>query len=151
MAKYFSQKDIDEFKECFYFLQKKGVIESPEALERTMQSLNFNPTSKETMEYFLKHNVNGRIDFAHLLDVLHQHSQVEKAFTEILSAFEAQDKEKKGFLSAAEISQVLTSTGERLTQREVNQLFRDAGMMNQGKIDYKQLLQSLLGPLPDYE
>jgi len=150
MAKHFSQKDIDEFKECFYFLQKKGVIESPEALEKTMQSLNFNPTSKETIEYFSKHNVNGRIDFAHLLDVLHEHSKVENALAEIMGAFEAQDKDKKGLLSAAEISQVLTATGERMTQREVNQLFRDAGMLNQGMIDYKQLLQSLLGPLPDY-
>ena len=59
MAKYFSQKSIDEFKECFYFLQKKGVIESPEALEKTMQSLNFNPTYKETLDYFKRHNVNG--------------------------------------------------------------------------------------------
>merc|ERR1719285_1440230 len=97
------------------------------------------------MEYFMKHNVNGRIDFAQLLDVLHAHSKVEKVVDEILGAFEAQDKDKKGVLSAAEISQVLTSTGERMNQREVTQLFRDAGMMN-----YKQLLQALLGPHPDY-
>ena len=29
-------------------------------------------------------------------------------------------------------NQVLTATGERMTQREVNQLFLDAGMLNQG-------------------
>jgi len=151
MAKYFSQKDIDEFKECFYFLQKKGVIESPEALEKTMQSLNFNPTYKETLEYFKKHNINGRIDFAHLLDVLHEHSKVENVQDEIMNAFKAQDKERKGVLPAEEISQVLMSMGERMTQREVNQLFRDAGMLNQGMINYKELLQSLMAPVPDYD
>ena len=46
------------------------------------------------------------MDFAHLLDVLHEHSKVENAFAEILGAFEAQDKDKKGLLSAAEVSQV---------------------------------------------
>ena len=53
---------------------------------------------------------SGRIDFAHLLDVLHEHSKVENALAEIMGAFEAQDKDKKGLLSAAEISQV-TSLG----------------------------------------
>lgn len=150
MAKYFSQKSIDEFKECFYFLQTRGVIESPDALEKTMQSLNFNPTSRETLDYFKRHNKDGRIDFAQLLDVLHEHSKVEKVHEEILSAFVAQDRDKKGVLPASEISQILVSTGERMTHREVHQLFREAGMPNQGLVDYRQLLQSLLAPLPDY-
>ena len=61
--------------------------------------------------------ISGRIDFAQLLDVLHAHSKVEKVVDEILGAFEAQDKDKKGVLSAAEISQVILENISNGTDR----------------------------------
>ena len=63
-------------------------------------------------------NTDGKIDFATFLDVMYQHSQTEKCQQEIMAAFTSHDKHGKGYVPAAELMQILTSFGERLTRQE---------------------------------
>lgn len=49
---------------------------------------------------------------------MHSHSTQEKCQEEILAAFKAHDTKKTGYVSAAEIRNMLTGFGEKLTRRE---------------------------------
>ena len=61
---------------------------------------------------------NKQLDFASFLDVLHDHSMVENCQKELEAALVAQDRSRSGYISAADIRQILTSMGERLSRNE---------------------------------
>ena len=46
----------------------------------------------------------------------HQQLSQENAAKEILAAFKQSDTKKQGFITAQELRQILTSTGEKVTQ-----------------------------------
>ena len=61
---------------------------------------------------------------------------------ELREAFRVFDKDGDGFISAAELRIVMTSLGEKLTDKEVEDMLNEADANNDGKIDYegKQVL-----------
>ena len=61
---------------------------------------------------------NKQLDFASFLDVLHDHSMVENCQKELEAALVAHDRSRSGYVSAADIRQILTSMGERLSRNE---------------------------------
>ena len=61
---------------------------------------------------------NKQLDFASFLDVLHDHSKVENCQKELEAALVAQDQSRSGYVSAADIRQILTSLGEKLSRNE---------------------------------
>lgn len=61
---------------------------------------------------------DGVIDFAEFLNIIHLHIQSSSPNKEILDAFKAYDVRKTGYLNAKELRSILTSTGERLTNKD---------------------------------
>ena len=55
----------------------------------------------------------------------------------MIAAFKVFDRDGNGFVDAAELRQTLISLGERLTDEEVDEMFRDADVDNDGKLNYK--------------
>ena len=49
---------------------------------------------------------------------MHDHSVKEDTIKEILAAFQAQDKDKKGYISTQEARNILTHLGEGLSRHE---------------------------------
>ena len=62
--------------------------------------------------------LDGRMDFATFLEVMYQHSQVEKCQQDILAAFKAHDSRGTGKVPAAELVHILTNFGEKLSKAE---------------------------------
>ena len=58
------------------------------------------------------------MSFPDFLDVMHQHSQVEKVPDEILAAFKGHDPRKTGTIPARELRHILLHWGERLSHKE---------------------------------
>ena len=56
---------------------------------------------------------------------------------ELREAFRVFDKDGDGFISAAELRIVMTSLGEKLTDKEVEDMLNEADANNDGKIDYE--------------
>ncbi|GAB6033147.1 hypothetical protein CHUAL_012756 [Chamberlinius hualienensis] len=52
MATYFSEKDIEEFRDCFYLYARSGYIKNEKELQVIMRSLGVNPTVNEIEKYF---------------------------------------------------------------------------------------------------
>lgn len=149
MARHFSESDIDEFRECFYLFARSGTITSLDELTVIMRSLGLSPTINELTAYMKKKN--GRLSFADFLDVMHQHSNVEKLPDEVQAAFKAGDLEKRGTISARHLRHLLQNWGEGLSQREVDNIFREANIQsNNSQIRYQDFVKICCAPVPDY-
>jgi len=153
MAKHFSQSDIDEFSDCVGLFAKDAkakVLGNSEELSRVMRSLGFSPTSEEIEIYYKKYNKDDRIEFASFLEIMYEHSQREKCQQEIMAAFQAHDKHKRGTVPSQELFHILTNFGEKISAKEVELLFKEAGVGRTGEVPYNNIVSTLLTPLPDY-
>lgn len=63
---------------------------------------------------------------------MHEHSQVENRQKELKAALLSQDREKRGFVNAAELKHILTNIGEKLTSKE--------GLYNGGMNNYNSFI-----------
>ncbi|XP_023283585.1 calmodulin-like protein 4 [Seriola lalandi dorsalis] len=146
MAKFLTQDQINEFKECFslYDRQRKGKIEARELIT-VMRCLGSNPTPSEVERHLLSHNTDrgGELDFSTFLSVMHRQLQQEAPEEEILEAMRMADKEHKGFILASELRAKLTGLGEKLTDREVDELLREAGVGPDGRVHCEQFAKAV--------
>lgn len=90
------------------------------------------------------------MDFASFLEAMHDHSKVENVDKELLNAFLAHDEEKKGYVPAGEVRNILMKIGMQLSRGEVDALFRETNVSPGGQIRYHDFLKTLLMPVPDY-
>eukprot|EP00745_Piridium_sociabile_P033885 TRINITY_DN58265_c0_g1_i1.p1 TRINITY_DN58265_c0_g1~~TRINITY_DN58265_c0_g1_i1.p1 ORF type:complete len:152 (+),score=36.42 TRINITY_DN58265_c0_g1_i1:54-509(+) len=151
MARYFSESKIEEFKECFDFHARREFITHEGDLSIIMRSLSYSPTREEVTKYFSKHRTpEGQLDFASVLDVLHEHCGVENCQTELQAALAAQDRGRSGHVSTSDVRHILTSLGEKLSRNEVDTLFREAGISSSGQVKISDFVQTIMTPSPDY-
>ncbi|XP_055324753.1 calmodulin-like protein 4 [Sitodiplosis mosellana] len=147
MARYFKEQDIDEFRECFYLFARSGQITTLDELTVIMRSLGLSPTIKELTRYLRKKN--GRMSFADFLDVMHQHSKVENLPDEVIDAFKAA-MDNKGTIPAKQLRHLLQNWGEGLSVREIDNIFREANVQNNGSVHYSDFVKIACAPVPDY-
>ncbi|KAJ3593741.1 hypothetical protein NHX12_006075 [Muraenolepis orangiensis] len=141
MAKFFTPAQINEFKECFslYDKKQKGKIEAGD-LVTVMRSLGTSPT-------FTK---QGELDFSTFLTMMHRQMQQEDPQTEILEAMKMADKQNKGYIQAVELRVKLTKLGEKLTNKEVDELFKETNVKSNGKVNYVEFTRMITLPPVDY-
>ncbi|CAG7720575.1 unnamed protein product [Allacma fusca] len=149
MARFFREQDIDEFRECFYLNAKhQGTIRSLDELSLIMRSLGMSPTISELKKY-LK-DKGGKMTFADFLETIHTHNQVERIPEEILDAFKASDTTQRGMIPAKDLKNILAGWGEKLSSKEVDQIFREANVNVNGMINYADFVRIVCAPVPDY-
>uniref|UniRef100_A0A3Q3X7N3 EF-hand domain-containing protein n=1 Tax=Mola mola TaxID=94237 RepID=A0A3Q3X7N3_MOLML len=145
-AKFLSQDQINDFKECFSLFdrQRKGKIEAQELIT-VMRCLGSNPTPAEVQRHLLSHRISGagELDFSTLLSVMHRQLQQETPEEEILLALRMVDREQKGFVLAAELRAKLTGLGEKLTDQEVDGLLQEAGVGDDGRVPCEQFAKAV--------
>lgn len=113
---------------------------------------------------------NNKMSFSDFLDTVHFHSggkflivdfihsfiksnfkfliSVEKLPKEIMDAFEAADVEKSGKINARVLKNILGNWGERLSSREIDNIFREANVSE--LITYSDFVKICAAPVPDY-
>ncbi|XP_033490474.2 calmodulin-like protein 4 isoform X1 [Epinephelus lanceolatus] len=146
MAKFLTQDQINEFKECFslYDRQRKGKIEARELIT-VMRCLGSNPTPSEVHRHLMSHTIDwgGELDFSIFLSIMHRQLQQEAPEEEILEAMRMADKEQKGFILASELRAKLTGLGEKLTDQEVDELLKEAGVGPDGRVHCEQFAKAV--------
>ncbi|XP_035865502.1 calmodulin-like protein 4 isoform X4 [Phyllostomus discolor] len=93
---------------------------------------------------------NGELDFSTFLTIMHTQIKQEDPKKEILLAMLMADKEKKGYIMASELRSKLTKLGEKLTHKEVDDLFREANIEPNGKVKYDEFIHKIVTPVRDY-
>jgi calmodulin len=119
MSKYFSEKDIEDYRQCFKFYAKEGHVTNGENLGFIMRSLGMSPTLIELKNYYETHKrEDGQIDFAEFLNIIHEYLQNVKVNDEMQSAFTCLDPKNSGHIPAQDLKLILTSIGEKLSSRD---------------------------------
>nr|XP_020461488.1 calmodulin-like protein 4 [Monopterus albus] len=153
MAKFFTPVQINEFKECFslYDKKQKGKIDAKD-LVTVMRCLGASPTFGEIDRHLKVHKIEktGELDFSTFLTMMHRQMQQEDPKTEILEALRMIDKQKKGYIQASELRAKLTMLGEKLTNKEVDALFKEANIKSDGIVRYEEFTQIVTLPPVDY-
>ncbi|XP_061669970.1 calmodulin-like protein 4a isoform X2 [Syngnathoides biaculeatus] len=153
MAKFFTPAQINEFKECFslYDKKQKGKIDVKD-LVIVMRCLGTSPTLGEIERHLQVHKIekSGSLDFSTFLTMMHRQIQQEDPKTEILEALRMTDKQKKGYIQASELRAKLTMLGEKLTVKEVDDLFKEANIKPSGAVNYKAFTEMVTLPPVDY-
>ncbi|EGT57055.1 hypothetical protein CAEBREN_16014 [Caenorhabditis brenneri] len=85
MTEFFSQKQIDEIRECFNFYATSGILKTASQLRCALRSLGYSPTAAKTQEYFRKQNKKP-IEFAMFLDICKDEQNSPDPLTEIIKA-----------------------------------------------------------------
>lgn len=148
MARYFKEQDIDEFRECFYLYARRGQINTMDELTVIMRSLGMSPTIAELRDYMKQKG--GKMAFADFLDVMHQNSTKENIPKELLAAFRGSDPNKKGVIPAKDLWHILVKWGEKVSPREVDQIFKEANISRTGMVKYEEFIKIVCAPVPDY-
>ncbi|XP_008571991.1 PREDICTED: calmodulin-like protein 4 isoform X2 [Galeopterus variegatus] len=81
---------------------------------------------------------------------MHMQIKQEDPKKEILLAMLMADKEKKGYIMASELRSKLMNLGEKLTHKEVDDLFREANIEPNGKVKYDEFIHKITLPARDY-
>uniref|UniRef100_A0A2K6RUQ3 Calmodulin-like protein 4 n=1 Tax=Rhinopithecus roxellana TaxID=61622 RepID=A0A2K6RUQ3_RHIRO len=153
MAKFLSQDQINEYKECFslYDKQQRGKIKATDLMV-ALRCLGASPTPWEVQQHLQTHGIdgNGELDFSTFLTIMHMQIKQEDPKKEILLAMLMADKEKKGYIMASDLRSKLTSLGEKLTHKEVDDLFREADIEPNGKVKYDEFIHKITLPGQDY-
>ena len=135
-----------------------GTITNVE-LGTVMRSLGQNPTEAELQDMINEVDAdgNGTIDFPEFLTMMARKMRDTDTQEEIKEAFKVFDKDGNGFISAAELRHVMTSLGaflqmisrpfglvircplrigEKLSDKEVDEMIREADIDGDGQINY---------------
>jgi len=147
MADQLTEDQISEFKEAFSLFDKDGdgTITTLE-LGTVMRSLGQNPTEAELQDMINEVDADGdnMIDFPEFLTMMARKMRDTDTEEEIKEAFKVFDKDGNGFISAAELRHVMTSLGEKLTDKEVDEMIREADVDGDGQINYDEFVKMML-------
>lgn len=110
-----------------------------------MRSLGQNPTEGELQDMINEMDADnkGTIEFHEFLNLMQKKREYIDSEEEVLEAFRVFDADGTGFVSAAELRDVLTSLGEKLTEEEVEELFSEGEIDENGMINYFEICQAV--------
>jgi len=145
-----SDEEISAYRDVFALFDKdsSGTITAQE-LGDIMRSLGQNPSDGELQDMINEVDIDssGSIDFEEFLKMMSTTVQAQDFAHETRAAFDVFDKDGSGTISADELRQVMRSLGENLTDREIDEMIREADKDDNGTIDYEEFVQ-LLSPKP---
>lgn len=80
---------------------------------------------------------------------MHIHSEKEKISKELNESFRAFDSNQSGKIHVRDLKHILCQWGEKLDNREVDQILREANIHG-SYIKYQDFIKILSAPAPDY-
>ena len=84
------------------------------------------------------------LNFSDFLNIIEGRNEYIDNEDEVLAAFKVFDVDDTGFVSAAELKDALTSLGEKLTIEEVEELFSEGEIDDNGCINYYELCKAVM-------
>ena len=90
------------------------------------------------------HDGNGLIDFPEFLTLMSQKMTATAVEEEIKEAFRVFDMDGNGLISASELRHVMTNLGERLTDKQVDDMIKEADIDGDGHINYNEFVAMMM-------
>merc|ERR1712130_390078 len=150
---HFTKSEIESYRESYNFHAGiDGQIKGKHIIN-LMRSSGTYPTPNE-VQILLKNYGKAwtdPIDFPTFLHFINDQLHKEDAFQEIKSSLSC-SSDSRGYVSAKQLRSILTKTGEKLTDDDVDQILMLANTNPNGKIkDQDGFVRAILKPLPFLE
>uniref|UniRef100_A0A670YGF3 Myosin light chain 9 n=5 Tax=Episquamata TaxID=1329912 RepID=A0A670YGF3_PSETE len=138
----FDQSQIQEFKEAFNMIDQNrdGFIDK-EDLHDMLASLGKNPTD-EYLEGMMS-EAPGPINFTMFLTMFGEKLNGTDPEDVIRNAFACFDEEATGFIHEDQLRELLTTMGDRFTDEEVDEMYREAPIDKKGNFNYVEFTRIL--------
>lgn len=140
------EEKLSEYKQAFdmFDKDKTGSISAVE-IHKAMKNMGNDMTLKEVKELIanLDEDGSGEIGFEEFVTFV-QRTQVNEQITdeeEVIRAFKTFDKDGSGYLSCAEFRYILCSLGDRFSQAEADEVFKEADLDKDGRLNYREFVE----------
>lgn len=124
-----TQEEMDEYRDAFTLFDEQGdgKIDCHQ-IGKLLRSLNLNPDD-EDIRKIEKDVGNKRIDFEEFLSIFLKAKKNSRnvSVEEFIDTLNVFDKDNAGKVSSGELRHVLTALGNKLRDRDVDELFSDVG------------------------
>ncbi|CAH3185668.1 unnamed protein product [Porites lobata] len=124
-----TQDEMDEYRDAFALFDEQGdgKIDCNQ-IGKLLRSLNLNPED-EDIRKIEKDVGNRRVSFEEFLPIFmkEKKNNREVSVQEFIDTLNVFDKDGAGKVSSGELRHVLTALGNKLRDREVDELFSDVG------------------------
>lgn len=139
-----TEEQIEDFKRAFLLFDKdgNGRITADELID-VMVSLGQKPSESEAeaMIQQADQDGDGSIDFMEFLEVMAS-KMGEKSFEDDLrEAFQLFDRDSNGYISKRELTFVMTSLGEQITDTAVENMIKEVDLDGDGRVNYEEFLR----------
>lgn len=110
-------------------LKKLGMSNKPDEVQRVFEGLG---KEKET-----------DLTFDDYVQFMMQYNLTQNKYSteDVVAAFQAFDKNHDGFLSKDEFRYILMCMGKKFSEAEVNEIFVEADLNKDGKLNYKEFVE----------
>lgn len=136
---------LEEYQEIFdsYDVNGNGVIDKKE-MEAVLERLGQPATSKQIQKIFDElGSTNQQITFDEFIEFIKKYhlSKNKNSTDEIIGAFQVFDKNHNGVLSLSEFKHILMDLGQKFTEEEVNEIFSESDLNQDGNLDYREFVE----------
>ena len=146
-----TEQQIEDFKSAFALFDKdgEGTI-SVEEMGNVKRSLGLNSskfyTDAELQDLVNEFDVDGdgQIGFEEFLILMARKMKESNTEEDIRETFQVFDKDGNGFISAAELWQVMTIVGKNLTNKEVDEMIREVDTDGDGQVNYEEFVTNMM-------
>uniref|UniRef100_A0AAV2L4L8 EF-hand domain-containing protein n=1 Tax=Knipowitschia caucasica TaxID=637954 RepID=A0AAV2L4L8_KNICA len=144
----FDQSQIQEFKEAFNMIdQNRDGFVDKEDLHDMLASLGKNPTDDYLEAMMME--APGPINFTMFLTMFGEKLNGTDPEDVIRNAFACFDEEGSGFIQEDYLRELLTTMGDRFTDEEVDELFREAPIDKKSNFNYVEVTFRQQAPCQD--
>jgi calmodulin len=139
---------VEELREAYTLFDESGDGKiSVREMKVILRSLGQNPRESEIKD--LMKSIGGgdgceETDFEGFLKLMRKKLNEPEMDEEMFEAFKTFDKEGKGYYDVNEMREVLAQYGEKLTEQEAQQLFRDIDLNGDGKIEFEDFVYMMM-------
>ena len=136
-----------EIKSIFekYDSNKDGFVNSSE-LANIIKSINTDVSDEELLELLqeIDLEVNGEINFEKFVSIVNRREYDVDTEEELLNAFKIFDKEGNGLINLDELKHIMLQVGKNLSESEIDEMLKEAGIDMDGFINYEEFIRSIL-------
>lgn len=147
MTQQFTEEELAEYKEAFDLFDKDrdGAITTQE-LNDVMTALGQSPTEEDLKKMLQEVDTdgNGIIDLNEFLNLITRHQETSDPEKDMLDVFRMFDKNGDGFITADELSLVMTNLGQSMSDDEVREMIGEADNDGDGRIDYEEFVKMMM-------